>query len=271
MRAFLLSLLLANALFLAWATWIDTPTPAPTMAGASLPELQVLPVPAAQPEGVQAAGASPSHAAPAAAAAIADTPPASAAAVTTRCSSFGPLADAEASRGVQVALVARKLTGRERTVVGEELEGYWVHIDHLGEESARLRVIHKLQVAGIHGAVALADTGQVSVGLFSEQEPAAARAAAVGKVGFKAEVGPRNHAVTRYWLDVEAPAGVPLPSVDALMGAASDGAAPSWQPCAGTAGAAGAVVGSAPAASAVAPASPAASGSTAPPPPATAR
>lgn len=262
MRALLLSLLLANVLFFAWATWIDAPRPAAAAGGATLPELQVLPV-----APVTATSAPP---APAVAA---EPPPAAAG---TRCSSFGPLPDAEASRAVQVALEARKLSGRERTAVVEELEGYWVHIDHLAEESARLRAMHKLQVAGIHGAVALADTGQVSVGLFSEQDAATQRAAAVGKAGYKAEVGPRNHAVTRYWLDVDAPQGSTLPAVDALPGGAREGAAPSWQPCAAAASAtppatATAPASTAPAAPAPAAPAPAASGTTVPPPPATAR
>lgn len=259
MRALLLSLLLANVLFFAWATWIDAPRPAAAASGATLPELQVLPV--------APAPATPALPAPTVAA---EPPPAAA---STRCSSFGPLPDAEASRAAQVALEARKLSGRERTAVVEELEGYWVHIDHLAEESARLRAIHKLQVAGIHGAVALADTGQVSVGLFSEQDAATQRAAAVGKAGYKAEVGPRNHAVTRYWLDVDAPPAVPLPAVDALLGGGREGAAPSWQPCAsaGAVPAASAPATTAPAAPAPAAPAPAASGTTVPPAPATAR
>ena len=223
MRALLLSLLLANALFLAWATWIDAPAPAAANAGASLPELQVLSAADATPSDATSTTLHP---------AAGDAAPAPAA-VTTRCSTFGPLPDADASRAVQVALEARKLSGRERTAVADELEGFWVHIDRLAEESARTRAIHRLQVAGIHGAVALADTSQVSVGLFSEQDAASQRAAAVAKAGYKAEVGPRNHAVTRYWLDVEAPTAVPLPSVDALLSGANEAAAPTWQPCAG--------------------------------------
>ncbi len=238
MRALLLGLLLANVLFFAWATWVDSPRPATAAAGASLPDLQVLPAEPAREPATPASAAPPAPSAPVAAgAAVADAGH-DAAAAGVRCMSIGPLPDAEASRGVQVALVARKLGGRERTVVVEELEGYWVHIDHLADEAARLRAIHKLQVAGIHGAVALAETSQVSVGLFSEQASAEQRAAAVVKAGYKAEVGPRNHAVTRYWLDVEAPAAVPLPTIDALLGGAHEGTGPAWQPCAAPAAAA---------------------------------
>jgi hypothetical protein len=264
-RALLLSLLLANVLYFAWATWIDSPRPAPAMAGTSLPDLQVLP---AVPTLGQAAPASAPSAPAGATTPAADAPPTAAAPAAVRCNSIGPLPDAETSRGVQVALEARKLSGRERTAVVEELEGYWVHIDHLGEESARQRAIHRLQGAGIHGAVALADTSQVSVGLFSEQESATQRAAAVVKAGYKAEVGPRNHAVTRYWLDVEAPQAVPLPAVDALLGGSKEAVAPTWQPCANAGAGTGAGNGAGAGTSA---APPAASGSTAPPPPATAR
>ena len=241
MRAILLILLLGNALFLAWVTWIDPAVPAAATAIASLPALQVLPALAAQ--GSAATPPAPSGTAPAV---VAVPPPAAPAPdVATRCSSFGPLPDAEASRAVQVALEARKLSGRERTSVAEELEGYWVHIDRLADESARTRAIHRLQVANIRGAVALADTSQVSVGVFSERDAAEQRAAAVGKLGYKAEVGPRNHVVTRYWLDVEAPTSVPLPSVDALVGDGKGTPAPAWSPCAAPGAAAGGAAGGA--------------------------
>jgi hypothetical protein len=226
----LFSLLLANLLFLAWITWIDRASPAPANAGTVLPALQVLPA-ADAPASNAPANAPVAAAAPAAGAAAARSA-AQAPAAASRCNSLGPLADADVSRGVQVALEGRKLSGRERTVIGEELEGYWVHLDRLGDEAARTRAIHRLQVAGIHGAVALAETSQVAVGLFSEQDAAEQRAAAVRKLGYKVDVGPRNHVVTRYWLDVEAPNAVPMPTVDALLGGLRVASTPTWQPCA---------------------------------------
>lgn len=206
MRALALTLLLALVLFLAWAAWVDAPAPAPAPA-VPLPALQVL----------------------AAEAPVAVAPGKPAAA--SRCASLGPLADEDAAHAVSAALVTQGLTGRERQAVVEEPDGWWVHVDHLGEEAARARVLHQLQVAGIHGAIALPDTSQVSVGLFAEQASAEQRAAAVRKAGPKAEVGPRTRLATRYWLDVDAPASVPLPSVEAISSGLHPAAPLSWQAC----------------------------------------
>jgi hypothetical protein len=206
MRAILLTLVLLNLLFLAWATWIDAPV-AGAPAAASLPALTVL---AASPAKVPRP---------------ATAPP------TLRCASLGPLPDAAAATAVQAALTAQQLTGLGRQGVGEELEGYWVRVERLGDEAARKRAIGRLERAGVHGVVPLSDPGQLSAGVFAEQAAADKRAALVRSAGFKPVVEPRNRAVTQFWIDVQLPVDMPLPAIEALTATLTPPVAPAWADC----------------------------------------
>jgi hypothetical protein len=200
MRALLYALLLANVLFYSWAHWVDAPLP-----GAHQP---------APLSPIAAAGAASSGAAPGA-----------------RCASLGPLGAAAEATALKVALQARDLQARERQAAAVQTEGYWVYIDKLADAQARTRALQRLNSAGVRDAAALADSGQVSVGLFSEQAGADKRAAAVRAAGFEPVIEARTHSVEQFWLDVNLPGDVPLPAVAALVAGLNVSSAPQWGAC----------------------------------------
>lgn len=207
MRALILSLSLANLLFFGWSHWIDTPV-AGQAAAANVPVLQL------------------ASAAPAAGGGRVD-----AARSLPRCASLGPMAEAAASASLSTALRARNLTPRERRGPSVVTEGYWVYIDHLRDSIARGRALRRLARGGVRDAAALADSGQVSVGLFSEKSGADKRAAAVRAAGFEPVVEARSHRVNAYWLDVDLPSDFPPPAVSALAAGLNLETEPVWGDC----------------------------------------
>jgi len=200
MRALLYALLLANVLFFSWARWVDAPR-----AGAH-------------------------RAAPLAPLAMAAAAPAAASAAL-RCAALGPLAAAAEATALKVALQARDVQARGRQASIEQTDGFWVYIDKLADAAARTRALQRLNRAGVRDAAALADSGQVSVGLFSEQAGADKRAAAVRAAGFEPVIEARRHAVDQYWLDVNLPGDVPLPAVAALVTGLNISSTPQWGAC----------------------------------------
>jgi hypothetical protein len=206
-RALLLSLGLANLLFFGWSHWIDAPAVG-RAAVAQVPALQFASVaPAVAGTASEAAAGAP------------------------RCASLGPLSDAGASASLTTALRARNLTPRERRAATVVTDGYWVYIDHLRDTSARGRALRRLASSGVRDAAALADSGQVSVGLFSERDGADKRAAAVRAAGFEPVVEVRSHPLNGYWLDVDLPGDGPPPAVAALAAGLNLDTEPTWGDC----------------------------------------
>ncbi len=208
MRALILTLALANLLFFGWSYWIDKPV-AGRAAQIAAPPLQF------------------ATASPAAAAASTATLSSTAA----RCSTLGPLADPAAAAVVSTALRARNFSPRERMVQADLADGYWVYVDNLRDPDARARALRRLARAGVRDAAALASSGQVSVGLFSEQTGANLRAAAVRAAGLEPVIEARSHPVKEYWFDVELANDVPPPAVAALVQGLNLPASPAWGAC----------------------------------------
>ena len=77
----------------------------------------------------------------------------------------------------------------------------------------------------------MATSGQVSVGLFSEQSGADLRAAAVRSAGLEPVIKARLRQVDEYWLDVDSASDMPLPAVAALMAGINVDALPAWGAC----------------------------------------
>jgi hypothetical protein len=227
-RALLFTLTLANLLFFGWSYWIDTPVPG-RIPSAKVPPLELAPPLGATPSGSALPGApSPPAAAQNSTAAA---PPVSAATATLRCASLGPLTDPAGVAAVNTALQARNFTPRERQVQGEVADGYWVYIDNLRDAELRSRALKRLARAGVRDAAALASSGQVSVGLFSEKAGADLRAAAVRSAGFEPVIEARTRTVKEYWFDVQIPNDVPLPAVSALVAGLNVPALPAWRAC----------------------------------------
>jgi len=197
MRALLYTLIFVNLLFFAWSHWVDAPRPGPHRSR-PLPTLAI---------------AAPNDA------------------VSMRCASLGPLSAEVESAALKTALQARNLPGRERQLSSQEIEGYWVYIDQLDDAAARDKALRRLNRFGVRDAAALAETGQLSVGLFSEKTGADKRAAAVRAAGFEPAIEARQHQVAQYWLDVDLASDVPLPAVAALIAGLSISTTPQWGAC----------------------------------------
>jgi len=206
-RVLLLSLLLANLLFFGWAHWIDAPA-ATQAAVARVPALIL----ADAPPVAEGARSEPNRPA-------------------LRCASLGPLAEAAASAALSTALRARNLAPRERRGPAVVTEGYWVYIDNLRDADARGRALRRLARGGVRDAAALADSGQVSVGLFSEKDGADKRAAAVRAAGFEPVIEVRSHPLNAYWLDVDLPSDFPPPGVATLAAGLNLDTEPAWGDC----------------------------------------
>ena len=204
MRALVLTLVLVNVLFFGWAHWIDEPP------GARTPNASVAALRLAPPQSLLAAAKARS---------------------APRCSSFGPLTNRETVTAVGTALRARRFSPRERVTRGEGPDGYWVYIDKLNDPQARTRAIKRLARAGIRDAAALANNGQVSVGLFSEQSGAELRATAVRAAGLEPIIKPRLQQVEQYWYDIDSTADVTLPTAGALMAGINADTTPAWNAC----------------------------------------
>jgi hypothetical protein len=220
-RTLLLSLGLANLLFFGWSQLIDVP-PRTVPVAATTPALVLKPAPGAAERGAAGGTAVPG--------------PAIAGGGAARCATLGPLPDRIATDALRTALQARNLAAHEREAQGEVIDGYWVYIDELRDSVARARAIRRLAAAGVRDAAALADAGQVSVGLFSEKSGADKRAAAVRDAGFEPRIETRRHPVNELWLDVTLGTDMPLPAVAAITAGLSLATAPEWATCPAGAG-----------------------------------
>ena len=215
---------LINLLFFGWAYWIDKPIagqlratadPALVLASATAPASASLSVGTPAAPEVAAAAA----------------PVADAANTSKRCASLGPIADRAAATAVKTALQARNLAPRERVAQNDAPDGYWVYIDNLRDSVARARALRRLAGAGVRDAAALASSGQVSVGLFSEKSGADMRAAAVRAAGLEPIIEGRSRPVNQYWFDVELANDIPLPAVAAIVAGLEVDTEPAWRAC----------------------------------------
>lgn len=223
MRALLLALALFNLLFFGWSHWIDKPS-AGRSGATGVSALQLAPEPVAMPSAAVSPAAPPALTGAAAAA-----PAATSAAV--RCATLGPIADRAAASAVITALQARNLSPRLREAKAEAADGYWVYIDNLRDAVERTRALKRLARAGVNDAAALASSGQVSVGLFSEKTGADMRAAAVRSAGLEPVIEARTRQVNEYWFDVSLADDIPLPAVSALIAGLDIPTEPAWRAC----------------------------------------
>lgn len=153
-RRIAIGLLAANLLFLAWSRWIATP---PTAA-------RVLTTPAV-------------------AAAPAPTPP------PPRCVSLGPFADPAAAATVAQRLADLQLTPQTRDERQQHRDGYWVIIATADAVQQR-RVLTQLRRAGIQDAYAMPadERFRISLGIYTDRERAAQRAASLAPLRFETVV-----------------------------------------------------------------------------------
>lgn len=217
MRVAVYALLLVNLLYFGWAELIDVPAPPPPDPTANLPRLTL----------------------------ASDLPPAKRAALASKmsldepvaqCVSIGPFDDPAIAAKAVTVLRAKSFAPQQRAAESPAIRRFWVYLDGFRSDVTEMRVLHRLERAGIDDAEAMpADAGglKVSLGLFTDRDRAGRRAKAVRSMGFKPVTTERMLPGTVYWLDLTLPnasTAVPLKAVSDLEpGGGSSGI--SVQPC----------------------------------------
>jgi hypothetical protein len=200
-------LLALNLVYLAWAGWIDAPTPplVTTPSGPTLPELALVTDDTASQQQAQLT----QPVTGAVAQTVATGPEEQTSRVSTsasRCVSVGPFNDlARAARGAAL-LRERGFNPRQRAEESETWNGYWVYVGGLKSAADEAKVMKSLEQAGIVDARPMteaSDGRRVSVGLFSEKERAEKRAQALNRIGIRAAIVERKQASTVYWVDLD--------------------------------------------------------------------
>jgi hypothetical protein len=211
-------LLLANALFLGWAEWIDVPAPPPPSSIAGLPNMTL----------------------------VSELPPDQRVALMARqkaleksptvCVSVGPFDDPAIAAKAAALLKAKRFAPRQRAAEDPAVRRFWVYLHGFTSDAAEMRVLHRLEQAGIDDAEAMpADAGgrQVSLGLFTDRVRAERRVRAVRSIGFRPAISERVLPGTVYWLDLtlaNSTVAVPLQDVSALQPSGASSAI-SLKPC----------------------------------------
>jgi hypothetical protein len=176
-RILVLVLLAANLLYLGWSRWVSDEKPR-----------LVAPV----------AGAT----RPATGTALASAPAVSA------CTTIGPVRDDTRALEIEQLLVELRLAPARRIVSEQVREGWWVYVAN-ADAAAQGRSLRAIQGAGIRDAFSMPDDPEfrVSVGLFTDEVRASARAEAVRALRLDAVVNERMQAQQSVWFDLAAAAG----------------------------------------------------------------
>lgn len=194
------ALVLVNLLFLGWSEWIDVPPPPAPSPIANLPRLTL----------------------------VSELPPDKRAALATKkmsletspqqCVSVGPFDDPTIVGKAATVLLAKGFAPRQRVAESPALRRFWVYLDGFRSDTTEMRVLHRLERAGIDDAEAMpagAGGRQVSLGLFTDSKLAEQRVKVVRAMGFKPLTTERMLPGTVYWLDLMLPsASTPVPLKD---------------------------------------------------------
>jgi hypothetical protein len=218
-RVIFFALLLVNLLYMGWAEWVDVPAPPAASSIAGLPPLKL------------ASDLSPANRAARASKMALQT------AAPPVCVSVGPFDDLAVTGKAATLLLAKGYAPQQRTTEAPAVRRFWVYLDAFRSDASEMRVLHRLEKAGIDDAEAMpvaAGGRRVSLGLFPDDKQAQARLRVVRAMGFKPLMTERMLPAPVYWLDLTLPNGsapVPLKDVSALEPAGT-GSSISVQPCA---------------------------------------
>lgn len=188
MRNTFIALLVVNLVYLAWSYWVDEPRLPPANEALSrLPRLKLLSEAPAERRPAMNTRTT-----------LNDTP---------GCMSVGPFGDIPNAAKAAGLLASKGFTPQQRAEESSGAsEGFWVYVGGLKNEVEADKARVKLEKSGIKDALVMppgTDAGRrVSLGLFSDRPRAEQRAAAVKRMGFKAEVAERRLPQVLYWIDL---------------------------------------------------------------------
>ena len=220
MRVIFFGLLLVNLLYLGWSEWIDVPAPPARSSIAGLPRLTL------------ASDLSAAQRAALAKKMSLQTP-------AQQCVSVGPFDDPAVAAKAATLLRSKSFAPQQRTAESSAVRRFWVYLEGFTSDASEMRVLHRLERAGIDDAEAMpvaAGGRRVSLGLFTDRERAASRAKVVKAMGFKPAMMERMLPGPVYWLDLTLPSGsAPVPVKDVSDLQPGGGSSPiSVQPCPST-------------------------------------
>ena len=215
MRNAFIALLVVNLVYFAWAHWVDEPgTPPVNEALAKLPRLKL----------------------------VSELPPEQRPATNTKtvlnetpaCMSVGPFGDLTNAAKAAGILTSKGFAPQQRAEEAGTTAGYWVYIGGLKDDVEADRVRVSLEKVAVKDALVMppgAEPGRrVSLGLFSDRAHADQRAAAVRRMGFKAEVAEHKLPQVVYWIDLTPRPGMTTVPLADLF-AEGVGARIAVQPC----------------------------------------
>lgn len=141
--------------------------------------------------------------APDATTATTSTASAAATAPAAPCTSVGPVGEEVRAKEIEQMLRDMQLAPLRRAITVEVPDGWWVYVTST-DAAAQARAVRNIQTAGIRDAFAMPDDSgfRVSVGLFSDETRAEARAAAVRQLRLEPVVAPRTRQEATFWLEL---------------------------------------------------------------------
>ena len=225
MRNLVLALALLNLGFFAYAAWIDSPGHAAADDSPALPRLLLASefAQAAHSDTDSAPPAEPADSARRADAAPEATrgeaPLSQTTAGAATCVAVGPFNDPSTAAKASSVLQDLGLAPRERRAPGEVTDGFWVHVENIATATDQSRVMRSLLQAGLVDATPIQsadETRHISVGIFSDRGRAERRAKSVQRLGIDAQVSPRTHPGTVYWLEMEPKGGQPSMPIEGI-------------------------------------------------------
>ena len=201
-----------------WAKWVDVPPPP---VPSSIAGLKLLTLVSDLPADERAALAGNTSL---------QTPAA------PQCVSVGPFDDPRAASQAAALLQAKSFAPKRRAAQSQAVRRIWVYLGGFNSDAAEMRVLHRLERAGIDDAEAMpvaAGGRRVSLGLFTDSKLAEKRAKAVRAMGFNPATTERMLPGTVYWLDITLATGSePLLLQDISDLPPSGGSSPiNVQPC----------------------------------------
>jgi hypothetical protein len=128
----------------------------------------------------------------------------------TECRALGPFREKNAAASAIRRLSDAGIAGNLRADTQQVRIGYWVYLPSYSSHAAAERAVARLRRAGYSDFYIIGGgehQNAVSLGVFTEEDGADARAAQVGKFGFKPKIDDRFKDEPVYWVDMRVAAG----------------------------------------------------------------